>query len=450
MSAVTLSDPTLNRTRWYKLAACAACMLAIANLQYAWTLFTTPLTKEFNTSLAAVQWAFTFFVLTQTWLVPINAYLVDRFGARIVVSIAGLLVAASWVGSGMAASLPVLYVSYAIGGVGAGAVYGATIGMATKWFPDKRGLCVGIVSGSYGFGTLFSVIPISNMIETSGYQAAFITWGLIQGAVVLLAAQFLAMPPANWVPHGWEAIRAKVQTRVQQSARDYTPAEMMKTLPFYVLYFMMTIVAFGGLMVTAQLKPIGASFGHDKTILFAGTSVLTVALMLDRALNGFTRPFWGWISDHIGRYNTMALAFFLEGCAIIVMSLLMHNPMAFVIMSGLTFFAWGEIYSLFPSAIADVFGTKYSTTNYGIQYTSKGVASVLAGPGAAMLMAAAGSWAPVLWAAVACDFLAAALAIFWLKPLVTRLISQEKPAATEPPRVIAEVAAVRESPGTTV
>jgi len=417
--------------RWYRLAACIIAMMAIANLQYAWTLFTTPLTESLNASLEAVQWAFTFFVLTQTWLVPIDAYFIDRFGPRIVVSIAGLLVGAGWIGAGMADSLTELYVSYATGGVGAGAAYGACISLAMRWFPDRRGLCVGAVAGSYGFGTALTVLPISSMIKASGYAPAFITWGLIQGIVVLAAAQFLAMPPAKWVPAGWEAVKAKIQSKVQQSSRDYTPLEMLKTVPFYILYFMMTIVAAGGLMVTAQVGPMGKTYGYDKHILFGSISVLSLALMMERVLNGLARPFWGWISDHIGRYHTMALAFLLEGLFIIALGIFVEHPVWFVVLSSLTFLAWGEIYSLFPSAIADVFGSKYATTNYGIQYTSKGVASILAAPGAAKLMAVTSSWLPVLWVAAICDLLAAALALFWLKPLVTRLVNQRSASLPE-------------------
>ncbi len=417
-------------SRWYVLAACIVAMMAIANLQYAWTLFTTPLTRSLNASLAAVQWAFTCFILTQTWLAPFNAYLVDRAGSRIVVSLAALLVGGSWVGAGMATSLSRLYVAYAIGGVGAGAVYGACVGLAMKWFPDRRGLCVGAVAGSFGFGTALTVLPVSQMIEARGYASAFIIWGVIQGAAVLLAAQFLKPPPAGWAPAHWEEFKIKVQSRVQQSSRDYTPLEVLKSMTFYVLYLMMTIVAFGGLMVAAQLKPIAVTYALDRYVLLAGVTALSMALVLGQVLNGLARPFWGWVSDHAGRYNTMAIAFFLEGLAIIGLSLLVREPLWFVVLASLTFLAWGNIYSLFPAAIADLFGSKYATTNYAIQYTSKGLASILAGPGAALLMVAANSWVPVFWAAVACDFIAAALALFWLKPLVRRLINPVKVPVT--------------------
>jgi OFA family oxalate/formate antiporter-like MFS transporter len=400
-------------------------MLAVANLQYAWTLFTDPLIKNLDATLAAVQWAFSFFVLTQTGLFPINAYLVDRFGARIVVSVASALVAVGWIGAGFAESLPALYVAYGLGGVGAGAVYGATIGIALKWFPDRRGLCVGLVAGSYGFGTALTVLPISHMIDTSGYQSAFITWGAIQGLVVLLAAQFLRMPPEGWLPAGWEAIKAKVQRKVQQSSRDSTPREMLQSGSFYLLYLMMTLVTFSGLMVTAQLSPIAKNYGFDKYTLFGAITVLNLTLLLNQVLNGSARPFFGWVSDHLGRYDTMAMVFILEAVAITALTLLVNHPVWFVALSGLMFFAWGDIYSLFPAAIADIFGSKYATTNYGIQYTSKGVGSILAGPCAAWLMAATGSWAPVFWTAVACNVIAAALAVLWLKPRITRMLKQQ-------------------------
>ncbi len=423
MTASQNSDPAA--ARWRQLAACIIAMLAVANLQYAWTLFTTDLTKSLDASLDAVQWTLTFFVIAQTGLFPINAYLVDRFGPRIVVALASVLVGVGWIGAGLANSLPVLYLAYGLGGIGAGAVYSATIGIAMKWFPDRRGLCVGMVAGSYGFGTALTALPIDHMIKTSGYRSAFIVWGAIQGLVVLVAAQFLRLPPAGWVPANWEAIKARVQRKVLQSSRDYTPQEMLQSGSFYLLYLMMTLVTASGLMMAAQLKPICVSYGFDKYTLFGGFTVLTLTLLLNQVLNGSARPFFGWVSDHLGRYDTMAMVFILEAVAITALTLLVDNPIWFVMLSGLMFFAWGDIYSLFPSAIADIFGSKYATTNYGIQYTSKGIGSILAGPCAAWLMAAYGSWVPVFWAAVACNVIAAALAVLWLKPRVKRLIKQQ-------------------------
>jgi OFA family oxalate/formate antiporter-like MFS transporter len=395
-------------------------MAAIANLQYAWTLFTTPLTKSLNATLTAVQLAFTLFVLAETWLVPIEGYLIDRLGARLVVSAGSFLVAAGWIGSGFTQSLSGLYFWYTIGGVGAGAVYGASIGTALKWFPDRRGLATGLTAGAYGAGTALTILPIQNMIEASGYQSAFKVWGIIQGVIVLVVAQFILAPPAGWRPAGWTPPAAGTSA-VAQTQVSRTPWEMLRTPTFWILYLMMTMVAFGGLMVTAQLRPIAETYGLNKTIVWFGISALGMALLLDRIVNGITRPFWGWVSDHIGRYHTMAITFFLEAIAIFALLQVIDRPVAFVVLSGFVFFAWGNIYSLFPAAIGDLFGPKYATTNYGLQYTAKGTASFFAGVGAAWLVGIAGSWTPVFWVAIGCDLVAAALAFFWLRPLATRL-----------------------------
>jgi OFA family oxalate/formate antiporter-like MFS transporter len=409
--------------RWGQLVACIAAMMAIANLQYAWTLFTLPLTESLGASLAAVQVAFTLFVLAETWLVPFEGYLVDRLGARLIVTIGGVLVGLSWIGSGLTHSLGGLYLAYALGGVGAGAVYGACIGTVLKWFPDRRGLAAGLTAGAYGAGTALSVIPIQRMIGGSGYQTAFVTWGIVQGLCVIVVAQLLVRPPAGRAP---EAAPGEPATEVLlQSARSYSPLEMMATLRFWVMYAMMTLVAFGGLMVTAQIKPIAHVYGMDRHVVFGAVTALSLALIIDRVLNGVTRPFWGWVSDHIGRYNTMAIAFGAEAVAIFALIHLIHHPVAFVVLTGLAFFAWGEIFSLFPATIADVFGARYASANYGVQYTAKGLSAIFAAWGAAHIAGIFGSWVPILWAAVVCDLVAATLALLCLRPLVAAAIRRD-------------------------
>jgi OFA family oxalate/formate antiporter-like MFS transporter len=419
---VLTDDQLVNR--WWQLVACIIAMMAIANLQYAWTLFTVPLMEHLHTTLAAVQLAFTLFILAETWLVPFEGYLVDRLGAWRIVTAGGLLVGLSWTGAGLAASLPALWVAYAIGGLGAGAVYGACVGTALKWFPDRRGLAAGLTAGSYGFGTALTILPIQWMIAGRGYQSAFVFWGLLQGLIVIAAAWFLRAPPP-----GWERVAATLQVKGFQSALSYTPLQMVRTGTFWLMYLLMTLVAFGGLMMTAQLKPIAATYGMDQVVVLFGMTALGLALIMDRILNGVTRPFWGWISDHIGRYHTMALAFGLEALAILALLQLVHHPLWFMLLTGVTFFAWGEIFSLFPAAIGDVFGPDYATTNYGIQYTAKGTASIAAGWGAAQILEAPGSWVPVFWVAVVCDLLAASLAFLWLRRLVARRIARQDEAS---------------------
>ena len=410
-------------SRWWQLVAAIIAMMAIANLQYAWTLFTTPLTQSLSASLAAVQVAFAAFVLAETWLVPFEGALVDVFGPRAIIIVGGILVGLGWIGSGLTHSLWGLYVSYAIGGIGAGAVYGACIGHSLKWFPDHRGLCAGAVAGAYGIGTAVTVAPIARMISASGYAHTFVVWGFIQGIVVMLMGLFIVRPPEGWMPEGWTAEKeAAIRARINTSVADMTPKQMAHQGSFWAIYLMMTLMAFTGLVVTAQLKPIAVFYKVDKVVVAFGMTALILAIQLDRILNGLTRPFWGWVSDHIGRENTMFIAFGLQSLTIIVLLQFIHHPIWFIVLSGLAFFSWGEIFSLFPSVTGDLFGKKYATTNYGIVYTAKGLASIFAGPVAALARQAAGSWVPVLWAMVLCSAVDAILALVLLKPLAKRTV----------------------------
>jgi len=412
--------------RWIQLIAGVVAMMAIANLQYAWTLFTTPLTKSMHATLAAVQVAFAAFILCETWLVPFEGYLIDRLGPRLVIGIGGILVGLGWIGSGMASSLNALYVWYSIGGIGAGAVYGGCMGNSLKWFPDHRGMCAGITAGSYGLGTALTVAPIASMMKTSGYQHTFVVWGVIQGIIVFVAAMAIVAPPKGWLPKGWTPASSKVRT----STYDMTYVQMLKQPSFYAIYVMMTLVAFGGLVVTAQIKPIAAFYKVDKVIVLWGMSALVVAIELDRILNGLCRPFWGWVSDHIGRENTMFIAFLGQALAVVGLLKLITHPLMFVLMTGLCFFGWGEIFSLFPSIVGDLYGKKWATTNYGIVYTAKGLASIFAGPVAAMASVKTGSWMGIFWVMIACNVVAAFMALLWLKPLAARTIAGTQSLAT--------------------
>jgi OFA family oxalate/formate antiporter-like MFS transporter len=405
--------------RWVQMIAGIIAMMAIANLQYAWTLFTKPLTTNLHATLAAVQVAFAAFILCETWLVPFEGYLIDLLGPRLVIGIGGLLVGAGWVGSGYATTTTGLYIWYAIGGIGAGAVYGGCTGNVLKWFPDHRGLCAGIVSGAYGIGTAITVAPIESMIKARGYQHAFIFWGILQGIIVFAAAMLIVAPPKGWLPKNWKPV-----ARVHQSIHDSSPREMVKQPSFYLIYVMMTLVAFGGLVVTAQLKEIAGFYKVDKVIVAWGLSAAILAIQLNRIVNGVTRPLWGWISDHIGRENAMFAAFLIEGLAIFGWLQTIRRPLLFVLLSSAVFFAWGEIFSLFPSITADMFGRKWATTNYGLVYTSKGTAAWLSGPVAAWVMLKTGSWVPVFYVMIACDVIAAFMALLWLKPLAARTITK--------------------------
>jgi MFS transporter, OFA family, oxalate/formate antiporter len=410
--------------RWIQLIAGIIAMMAIANLQYAWTLFTGPLTSSMHASLAAIQVAFSTFILAETWLVPFEGALVDWLGPRLMLALGGLLVGVGWIGAGKATSVTQLIVLYTIGGIGAGAVYGGSVGNALKWFPDHRGLCVGLTAGAYGIGTALTVAPIAKMIKASSYQHTFIFWGLIQGIVVVVAALAMVKPPAGWSPPGWKEKEARILKNVRISSVDMTPMQMIRTNSFWIIYLMMTMMAFSGLVVTAQLSPIAKFYNVDKVLVAFGMTALVLAIEIDRILNGLTRPFWGWVSDHIGRENTMFIAFSIQAVTIFALLQLIRHPVWFITLSGLAFFSWGEIFSLFPSITGDLFGKKWATTNYGVVYTGKGLASIFAGPVAALASTKTGSWVGVFWAMIACSVIAALMALFWLKPAAARTIAQ--------------------------
>ncbi len=400
--------------RWIQLLIGIVCMAMIANLQYGWTLFVNPLDAKYHWGRAAIQVAFSIFVITETWLVPIEGWLVDRFGPRPVVLVGGILVGIAWAINAYADSLALLYFAAAVGGVGAGAVYGTCVGNALKWFPDRRGLAAGLTAAGFGMGSALTIIPIQAVIKNNGYEAAFLYFGLAQGVIVFILSFWLKAPQKGDVPE---------VAKVLQGHREYKWQEMIKTPVFWVMYLMFVMMAAGGLMATAQLAPIAKDFKiADVPVSILGLTLpaLTFALSIDRVLNGLTRPFFGWVSDNIGRENTMFIAFALEAVGIVLLSMAGNDPFWFVILTGLVFFAWGEIYSLFPSTCGDSYGSKYAATNAGLLYTAKGTASLLV-PFTSVLTTATGSWHAVFYIAAAMNALAAILALALLKPMRTRM-----------------------------
>src|SRR5215813_6442005 len=425
--SVDAGERASEMTRWLQLIFGIICMVMIANLQYGWTLFVNPIDQKYHWGRAAIQVAFTIFVLTETWLVPLEGYLIDKFGPRLMVCGSGFLVAVAWVLNAYADSLIALYLAAAIGGIGAGVVYGGSVGNALKWFPDRRGLAAGLTAAGFGAGSALTVVPIANMIASSGYEAAFWWFGIAQGIVVMLVALLLRAPEAGEVV-------APAAPAVQQTPRDYSPSEVLAPLatrdfyksPFFIMYLMFVMVGAGGLMAIAQLAPIANDYkiaGIPVSILGLTLPALTFALTIDRVLNGVCRPFFGWVSDHIGRENTMFIAFLIEGLGIYALLQFANNPLLFVILSGLVFFAWGEIYSLFPATCTDIYGRKFATTNYGMLYTAKGTASLLV-PLANVLTNATGSWHAVFYVAAALNIVAAVMALVVLKPMRIRFVAK--------------------------
>jgi MFS transporter, OFA family, oxalate/formate antiporter len=408
--------------RWVQLAAGVVGMVAVANFQYSWTLFVLPFQERHGWDEVHIQYAlFLFFVPAQTWLVPIEGYLAERFGPRKLLISGGILASLGWVINAATSSLAVLYAAQVLAGCGSGIVYSISMGSALKWFPDRRGLAAGLTAAAFGAGAAATVRPVRWTIQHYGYEQAFLWFGLAQGLVIVLAALVMRFPRSGEVP-------AAARGKLLQSSRDYRPGEMLRSPGFWLLYVMMMMGAVPGLLMLGYIAPMARSFGVAEMpvhLLWLSSAALPLAMELDRVMGGLTRPVFGWISDHIGREIGIFFAFALEGGALLLLIQFANDPVMFVLMSGLAFFGWGAVFSLFPAVSADMFGRKFATTNYSFLYTAKGAASLLVAL-CDVLRTETGSWTPVFAVMIAADWLAALLALLALRPLRTRLAQREE------------------------
>ena len=387
--------------RWFQLIASLILMIMIANLQYAWTLFVDPMQKQTGWSLSDIQAAFALFILFQTWVQPLDGWLVDHLGPRWFIIAAGLLCGLGWAGMGYATSLPMLYTAYCAAGMGAAFVYSCSIGSALKWFKERRGLASGIMAAGFGGGTALFIPVIQSLIASRGYQATFVATGLFQGLVILLVAQFLRHPPLQHVA----LAPASASGGSQIGKRQFTTVEMLRTPQFYWMYAAFVLMATGGLLVTANAVPIARSWCFS-------AGVLTLAATLSPLANGGSRIFWGWASDRLGRERTMVLTFVLQAvCLASVVTLGQISSGWFAATLVAVYFTWGQIYSLFPSTSADYFGTRYATSNYAVLYTAKGVASIIGGWFAARLYEQSGSWVTGFYGSALMALIAAGIAV---------------------------------------
>jgi oxalate/formate antiporter len=408
-------------TRWIQLLLGVLCMMAISSPQYVWTLFTKPISAKLGVSLAELQVTFSILIVLQTFLSPVQGLLVDRFGPKRLLAIGAAFTGASWVLAASAQNLVALYLTYGLfGGIGTGIVYIGVIGLMVKWFPDKRGLATGLVAAGYGMGAMLTTFPISNSIAAYGYEKTLVTYGWILGAIGLLAALALKRPP--------DGLAAAGGTASSPAVRPIAPGAMLRKPLFWLLFAMMVMMSTSGLMVISQMAAFAKDFGITQVTVF-GFAALPLALTLDRLTNGLTRPFFGWLSDCIGREHTMFIAFMLEGVAMTAWLLARDNAVLFVLLSGLVFFGWGEIFSLFPSTLTDTFGARHATANYGFLYMAQGVGSILGGPLAALLYQRTGTWLTVFAAAIAMNFVTAALALVVLKPARKRYLEMRRTTA---------------------
>src|SRR3979409_1449363 len=411
VSSTYATVPTSSGFRWGQLVMGIVCMAMIANLQYGWTLFVDPIDAKYHWGRAAIQLAFTLFVVTETWLVPVEAWFVDKYGPRIVVMFGGIMIALAWLMNSYADSLVLLYAAAIVGGTGPGAGFGTCVGNALKWFPDRRGLAAGATAAGFGAGAAITVVPIAHMVAASGYQTAFLDFGIGQGLIVFVLAFFLRKP-SQVMP------ASKKQLNLPQTRLALTPYEGLRTPIFWVLYLVFVMVAAGGLMTAAQIGPIAHDFKiADTSVSLLGfqMAALTFAISLDRIFDGFGRPFFGWVSDTIGPEYPMFIAFGTAALMVLVLSIYGRNPIVFVLATAIYFGVFGEIYSLFPATSGDTFGVKYATTNSGMLYTAKGTASLLVP--LARIVASHFGWQAVFVIAVALNATAALLALLIIRPM---------------------------------
>jgi OFA family oxalate/formate antiporter-like MFS transporter len=390
--------------RWVQLGLGLICMMAISSPQYVWALFTKPLGAALSVSPAALQVTFSLLIVLQTFFSPVQGWLVDRFGSRLLIAVGGALSGLGWVLASYATSLWALYLTYGIVcGLGTGIVYVGVVGQVVRWFPDARGFAAGMVAAGYGMGAIVTTFPISASIAASGYQATLQQYGIIFAIVGVAAALGLRTPPSA------------ASVRIAEKA-GVGSATMLKSPIFWLMFVMMSLMSTSGLMVISQIGNFAADFGVTKLTVW-GAAALPLALTIDRFTNGLTRPFFGWLSDRIGRENTMFCAFALEAAAMTVWLLTIADPLWFALLSGVVFFGWGEIFSLFPSTLTDTFGARKATQNYGFLYIAQGIGSIFGGPLAALLHQSTGSWTTVFAVCIAADVSAALLALFALKPM---------------------------------
>ena len=343
----------------------------------------------------------------------------------------GILVAAGWMLNSFTGSLTGLYIGGALTGFGAGGIYCVSVGTAVKWFPDRRGLATGLVAAGFGAGAALTIIPIKMYIASSGYAAAFLLFGLIQGGVVLVASQLIRHPDPG-------EVQVPAKTATKQSARSYTSKEMLSSWVFWVLYVCDVLMCAGGLVVTANL--VGIANSHNiSNIAIMGATTLSLTLVFSNVMNGLARPLFGWVADQMGLPKNMVIG--LAWAPWPISCSTCSSPIGCIrLRTGLVFFCWGNIFSLFPAMCTNLFGTKYATTNASLLYTAKGTAALLV-PLASVVTRVTGSWDSVLLVASVINIIAVFVVAFVLTPAARRFQSDE-PAE---PRVVTR--ALRPIPG---
>src|ERR1041385_4586112 len=406
--------------RWIQFTCALISMCMIANLQYAWTFFVKPLQQGHKDwTLASIQWAGSLFLLFETWITPVEGWLIDRLGPRIFLTTGGVLVGLGWSGMGWAHTLTPLYVLYACAGIGAAFIYSGSVATALKWFPDKRGTISGFITAGFGAGAALFIPFISLALSKTSYRYVFLVTGVLQGLVIVIAAQFLHNPGPDF--NVSPAAKKPVSPKVRRNTQQFNSLQMLLTPQFYLMFITFTMINVGGSMLTIQGAPVAASFHIT-------TTAVTAALTISRLSNGAGRIFWGWLSDRIGREMAMFIPYILQAFSLLlVLKVGRISGLWFTVSIMVVYFIWGSMFSLFPAIIGDYYGANNATSNYGFLYMAKGVAAILAGGVAAIFFQKFGKWDAVFYGAAGLAF-AAGLLVLVLKAMPLPARTQEEPS----------------------
>ena len=400
--------------RWVRLSCAFVGMIMIGNLQYAWTLFAEPMAKAHGWQLSEVQWGFGLFIAAGTWAMPLFAGYIDKYGPRLFMIASGVLCAIGWGALGQVSSLIAFYALFCVAGIGVACVYACGVSTAVKWFPDKRGIASGLITAGYGGGAFLFNPIFDQLIQSMGYSDTFIWTGITHGALIALSGLVMVNPPSTY-----KVAAAAAKANVRRHDLQFTAAEMLRTPQFYFLFVAMLSVAIGGLMVTASVKPVATDFG-------IGHDALTIALILYPLANAASRILWGSVSDSLGREKTMFVAFLLQAIFLLALPTLgRQGDIMWVALVVLIFLTWGELYALFPTVLADLYGSKNSAGNYAFLYSAKGFAALLGGGLATNLFEMTGTWDYPFFACAAMALLSAFMALY-----VRKMPLPQKPAAT--------------------
>ena len=368
VDSIEIGSTGLNR--WWRVVGGLMMNIALGTL-YAWSVFVAPLEKEFGWKRADTSMVFTIAVVVFALTFIVAGRLQDKYGPFWVSLTGGVLVSLGFFLCAFTHSLTYLFICFGvIGGLGNGFGYSTPIPVMAKWFPDKRGLAVGLAVGGYGAGSaIFGPLANLKLIPAYGVHTTFMILGGIFLVMTVIGAFLLKNPPAGYKPAGW--IPAPATAKTGATTQEFTPSEVLKTPAFYFMWIAYALGASAGLMVISQLVPFAKSMGIPSAAL------VTMTLVVSATGNASGRILSGWMSDALGRLNVLRL---MIAASMISMPLLYRagNNVTFLyVMVFIVYWCYGTQLSVNGSATADFWGTKNAGINYGMLFTAWGVAGII-------------------------------------------------------------------------